>query len=130
MKFERLRAEVSNWAERQLEKKKVGEGVVFIPYDRNIREVSEALLIDGALPSEINRFILDTKPKDVEIKEDLTEFKLGEIRDSMILEGADSTIINEALVASKLEMMPKEKPPLLSINPRARKVDLQAYQES
>ncbi len=57
--LEKLRLRAINWIEKSSEKSLHGSGIIFNASDSEIGEVADALLIDGALPSEINQIVLD-----------------------------------------------------------------------
>lgn len=59
MNAEILKLRFANWINSKAEDKSGGKGLLFIPQDQQLREISEAMLLDGVKPSEINSTILD-----------------------------------------------------------------------
>jgi hypothetical protein len=54
-----LKLKFANWLNKKVEAKGEGKGLLFVPQDQRLREISEAMLLDGAKPSEINATVLD-----------------------------------------------------------------------
>lgn len=141
--FEELGLKVTSFIGNLGEYSRKGTGHIFIPLDRHVREVSEALLIEGALPSEINRVLI---PIMLERREEVFNLnerdywrRLSLIREAMSLEGVDYvenaedqnlgyepvSVFNEIRLAS-LEYEVKRPRELLS-SPGFRPVDLSDY---
>lgn len=127
--LEQLVLELANLEERYLEKKKADEGTLFVPYNFKLREISEALFLDGALPGDINRIILDMYPSTIQNNKNEIERKLADIRDSLGLDGADSSTIRQVVKEAKQAIIKNGATQILRTYEPFKKVDLNAYWE-
>lgn len=136
--IERLKLKVFIEIQAREEKNLEGEGIVLIPRDTAAREISEAMLIDGALPSEINRVFLEGSSESAEeeaAREEAERIrKLNIVREQLILEGADEATINQLLSDMEKEAALARKnrgnSSLLSSCQPSIRVDLDTYRES
>lgn len=108
------------------ERKTKGKGMVLVPNNPELKEISESLIIDGALPNEINKIILDAAPDILRKPKNLKKFQLAKIRESLIIDGADNKTTNQVISATKKETKPIKEPFLKRNKPFIR-IDLSQY---
>lgn len=136
--IERLELKVLIGFQARQEKKLEGKGIVFIPRNTGAREISEAMFIDGALPSEINRVFLEGASeitKEEAAQEEAERIrKLKIVREQLILEGADKATINQVLSDMEKDTAIARKnrgnSSLLSSYQPSIRVNLDTYRES
>lgn len=110
------------------EKKTVDEGIIFVPQNRQLREISEALLIEGVNPSEINDTVLKLSQEilkdDKENTEALLAQQLADIGSALKMEGADQWTINQQILAARKILLPDQKQSFLNEYQPVKKVKL------
>lgn len=106
-----------------------GHGTIFRARDYAIREIGEAMLLDGALPSEINKATLYALEHPEEVKKsqpDSTALTYDALCEYLMLEGADRLTAKDTLAQVRKELALVAQPPLLLNN---RTVSLEDYRE-
>ncbi len=102
--------------------------LLFVPSDRDISEVSEAMLIDGALPHQINTHVIGLAKKG--LKNDKREFQAmldkerATLTDVLELDGADTLTAKKVLTDARKERGKFKKSPILVPYQRTKPVKL------
>lgn len=127
--FEIFGLKVVNWFVRHLEIKGQGNVGVFVPYNHAIREISEAMLVDGALPSDINAVSINLLQGEMTCERLKSSYlgckEMREIIDSLVLDGVHPEGIGQFTLDVIDETRTTRKTPLLS--PYRRMVNLADY---
>lgn len=94
-----------------------GEGLLFVPADRGLREISEAMLIDGVLPRRINSTVIKLARE--KAKTARREFRAGvdqesTIRDALALDGADAKTTEQVIVDIREDRGKFKEPQIVS----------------
>ena len=129
--FERLKLNVINFVEKQRERKMQGEGKVFIPLDESIKEVSEAMLIDGALPSNINTAVLKMSKEKITHDKQAHQGKVYKeimrVGEALLIDGARGEEAGTVLTAVRNDIGTFRRILILNPNQPYRKVNLRSY---
>ena len=132
--LEMFKLKTLNLLERISEKKLEGMGVVFVPTDLFLREVGEALLIDGALPSDINEVVLNIAPEITKNERvsnrNRSNEQIADIRRELVIEGADEETIKQVVSAARKELSTNNRRTTSFVSTRQfTKVNLSDYAE-